>query len=143
MQDQYPVRCHRRQRPQERRGQPGGCAAPRLPTPGPPVSGPDPQRSPPGPLTLVVHTEGGRRPGPQQPLEELGDAVVDGLVAGGRRQGEAADLAGRLLLAQQVGFHRQRRHGCGAAGIAAGSREGGTLVTGVGGAGGGRCAAAL
>lgn len=77
----------------------------------------------PAPLTLVVHAEGGRRPGPQQPLEQLGDAVIDSPVAGGRRQGEAADLAGRLLLAQQVGFHRQRRHGCGAAGIAVGSRE--------------------
>lgn len=69
-----------------------------------------------------MHAERGRRPGPQQPLEELGDAVVDGLIADGRHQGKAADLAGRILLAQQVGFHRQRRHGCGAAGIAGGTR---------------------
>lgn len=85
---------------------------------------PPPARSaPPAPLTLVVHAESGRRPGPEQPLEKLGDAVVDGPVAGGRRQREAADLAGRLLLAQQVGFHHERRHGCGAAGIAAGSTD--------------------
>lgn len=91
---------------------------------------------------LIVHAEGGRRPGPQQPLEELRDAVMDGLVAGGQRQCEAADLAGRLLLAQQVGFHRHRRHGsgCGAAGIAVGGRE---LPSGGAGAGGGPRAAAL
>lgn len=96
---------------------PRGRAAASSPRPATPWRGR--LASPPQALTAVVRLEAARPQrgeqrshSAQQPLAgpRAGRGLGFGLRLRAEAEAEAADLAGRLLLAQKIGLHRERRH---------------------------------